>query len=253
MSTADQSDFETCYRGRQGWLHHLAYMRRSKVTLAQRVLGSAAINLDGKSVFDYGFGAGTFFRHCPPTCRCSGVEIDSENVKSVRAMLASRGITADLQTIQIESWDRHPLLDQTYDLFLCSHVLEHLPNPVGFLRRIRSCIAPDGHFVGLVPINEREMDPHHIQQVDRQMILNWAKAANFTVTTYTEADYWKYWPQPFLAGKDKPNRVAAKAVSLALGIPSAMLPPRLWFALSRIFGLITFSKPTQAAFVLKPL
>src|SRR5205823_2387109 len=100
-----------CYRGRQGWLNHAAYMRMAKVLLTLRLCREAGVTLENKDLLDYGFGAGTFFRYCPPSTRLFGVEMDLENVNAVRAMLRERGIEdADLQTIDIAHWESHPLL-----------------------------------------------------------------------------------------------------------------------------------------------
>src|SRR5215204_1197205 len=100
---ASQDVFQSCYRGRQSALHHMSYMRMAKVSLTLRLLELARINLQGKSVFDYGFGAGTFFRYCPADARLSGVEIDRQNVVAVQGMLASLGYrNVELDAIEIE-------------------------------------------------------------------------------------------------------------------------------------------------------
>ena len=75
-----QTDYLTCYRGRQSVLHHASYMRMSKVLLALRLCEEARVKLEDTEILDYGFGAGTFFRYCPPSSRLFGVEIDPENV-----------------------------------------------------------------------------------------------------------------------------------------------------------------------------
>jgi hypothetical protein len=62
-------------------------MRMAKVLLALYICRKAGISLDRKSIFDYGFGAGTFFRYCPGSSRLSGVEIDPVNVEEVKNML----------------------------------------------------------------------------------------------------------------------------------------------------------------------
>ena len=171
ITVPSQDDFKECYRGRQSALHHAAYMRMAKVLLALHLCEQAGITLDGKDIFDYGFGAGTFFRYCPRGSRLFGVEMDVENVESVRAMLRERGFPEpDLRTIEIEHWQAHPLLERRYDVILCSHVLEHLPDPAMFLKSLRECLNGDGFFLGLVPINERLMDPHHVQPLNRRKI-----------------------------------------------------------------------------------
>ena len=94
-------------------------------------------------------------------------------------------------------------------------VLRLLPEPAMFLKRIGECLNTEGVFIGLVPLNERIMDPHHFQRLNHSKILGFAQA-----------------------------------VSLGLGLPATVLGPRLWFALGRCYGFLTRSKPAQAAFIL---
>jgi SAM-dependent methyltransferase len=250
-SFPDQGDFLSCYRGRQTILHHMAYMRIAKVWLALHLCEKAGINLENKAIFDYGFGAGTFFRYCPPSSRLFGVEIDSENVAAVRSMLAARGVrNVDLQTIDIAHWSEHPLLKRSYDVVLCSHVLEHLPNPVLFLKRIRECINPSGAFLGLVPINERKLDSHHVQRIDRSTIDEWAGATGLRIGTYLEADPWLYWAQPLFASNSGAMRGLAQILSFCVGFSATAMGWRAWFRIGNLFSLVTRALPIQAAFVL---
>ena len=247
----DQSDFMECYRGRQSALHHAAYLRMGKVLLALELCARAGVSLEDKDIFDYGFGAGTFFRYCPRDSRLFGVEMDQENIGAVDEMLREQGYGAvDLQRIEIARWMGHPLLARTFDVILCSHVLEHLPDPVGFLRRIAECMDEGSAFLGLVPLNERKMDPHHVQIVHREKIEDWARQAGLQVKLYVEADPWLYWVQPVFASNKGINRLLALGLSLGIGLPATLLGPRLWFQVSRIFAALTGSRPTQAAFIL---
>ena len=248
---ADQSDFLDCYRGRQGAIHHAAYMRMAKVLMALHVLKKAGISLGNKDVFDYGFGAGTFYRYCPPSSRLFGVEIDPLNVAAVQEMLKSRGQHgADLQTIEIATWEQHPLLQRDYDVILCSHVLEHLQKPIEFLDVVCSRLRKGGVFVGLVPLNERKMDPHHVQIVFDPKIRTWARAAGLHVHAYMEDDPWLYWLQPTFTHDSGWRHTVAQLLSLGLGIPATLLGPDRWFSLSKHYAHMSGSKPVQAAFVL---
>jgi len=248
-----QKVFETVYRGRQRTLHHASYLRMAKVLLALRVLRRAGLPLDRAKVLDYGFGAGTFYRYCPVSAKLSGVEQDPVVCQEVTNMLSRRGYQhIDLQTIDIEGWKEHPLLRKQYDIFLCSHVLEHLPDPVDFLKIARSCIKQAGVFVGLVPINERAENPHHLQKVDRAAVERWASQAGYEVSYYEENDPFLYWPQPLYTVTSGWKHKLAQAMSLDLGLSAKLFGERLWFAWGKVFGKLTFSKPTQAAFVLRP-
>lgn len=249
----NQARFETVYRGRQGALHHASYLRMSKVLFALRVLRRAGLPLDRAEVFDYGFGAGTFYRYCPTSAKLNGVEQDPVVCREVSEILARRGFrNVDLQPIEIKRWTEHPLLKRGYDVFLCSHVLEHLPDPVDFLKTVRPCVKPDGVFLGLVPINERAENPHHLQKVDRDVVEKWASDAGYELAYYEENDPFLYWAQPLYTVTSGWRHKLAQAMSLDLGMSATLFGERLWFAWGRIFGRLSFSKPTQAAFLLRP-
>lgn len=247
-----QKKFETVYRGRQTVAHHLSYMRLSKVLLALRALRRSGITLTSQSVFDYGFGAGTFFLFCPPACHLAGVEQDSIVCEEVSRTLDGRGFQrVELKQIKIDLWKEHPLLQKDYDLFLCSHVLEHLPDPVDFLKTVRSCVRPDGVFLGLVPINERAENPHHVQKVNRPVIESWASDAGYKVTYYEENDPFLYWIQPFYAADRGWTRILGQTVRVACGMTSRVLGERVWYGVvAKVF--FGFSRPTQAVFMLRP-
>lgn len=248
-----QKIFQTSYRGRQSRLHHMSYMRMSKVLLTLRVLDRAGIALEGCDLFDYGFGAGTFFKYCPPSARLYGVEIDPQHVAALQALYARTHAKADLQPIRIANWRQHPLLERQYDVVLCSHVLEHLEDPVDYLRVIKECLKEQGRFVGLVPINERADNPHHLHTVDRAVVGDWARAAGLRVSYYVEADPWLYWIQPLYTaeGISGLRHRLAQAFSLMLGVPATALGPEAWARASERFATLTRSRPTQAAFVLR--
>lgn len=247
----DQSSFLYCYRGHHSPVRHAAYMRMSKVLLTQTLLERNGIGLEDKSLLDYGFGAGTFFRYCPLTTRIFGVELDPINVMQVKEMLELRGHgSVELAAIDVAGWDRHPLLQRTYDIILCSHVLEHLPEPEIFLRRISECLEGDGRFIGLIPINERRRDPHHVQELDRAAMERVADRAGLRVLDWHETDHWLYWVQPIFTRESGLWHKAAQAASLALGVASVAAGHRVWFWSSGLFGSGTGSKPTQAGFVL---
>jgi len=247
-----QNLFLTVYRGNQGALRHMAYMRLSKVLLLQFLLNRFAIDLANKRIFDYGFGPGTFFRYCPKSSHLYGVEIDPTCVSEVSGMLADQGFShVDLRPLQIEDWEHHPLLQETYDLVICSHVLEHLPDPARFLRRIKECLAPRGHFVGLVPINERRQDARHLHVVDLPLVREWLTGTGFRLQGWVEADPLLYWIQPLFTHESGWRHRAAQLASVTIGPLAKALGSARWLAFSKVAGNVTLSKPTQAALVLQ--
>jgi len=229
-------------------------MRMGKVLLLQHLLAKWHVSLAERRIFDYGFGAGTFLRYCPRSSRLFGVEIDPVCVREVTEMLRCRGHRhVQLQPIDPENWRDHPLLKTTYDLVICSHVLEHLSDPDACLRRIAECLEPDALFAGLVPVNERKIDPHHVRQVNLTMLKEWLPAAKLQLIDWVEADPWLYWLQAFFTHDSPLRHRMAQLISLSLGATATGLGHHLWFRCSHVFGKLTCSKPTQAGFLLRPL
>lgn len=250
MELGSQAIYEDVYRGRHSFIHHLSYMRLAKVQLALWALDQARVSLENKSVFDYGFGAGTLLFKLPRSCAISGVELDPVTVAEVARRLVATGRKADLQPIDISNWQSHPLLTKTYDLFICSHVLEHLPDPPSFLRHCSRCLTPDGLFLGLVPLNERRPNPHHLHAPDKCIIRQWAAEAGMDLVFYAEGDPWIYWIQPLYTFDSGLPHKLAQVCSLLLGTASALAGPHAWHAMGKLFAAITRSKLTQAVFLL---
>jgi 2-polyprenyl-3-methyl-5-hydroxy-6-metoxy-1,4-benzoquinol methylase len=232
----------------------MAYMRMAKVLFLQRLIDEAGISLEHKRIFDYGFGAGTFFHVCPQSASLSGVELDPVAVQEVAASVRAAGFKrVDLQPLEIERWSEHPLLqDRQYDVIVCSHVLEHLPDPISYLRKMRDCLAPGGAFLALVPINERKPDPHHQLVVTRSVVDEWARESGFAIALYAEDDPWIYWSQPLFTFQHGLKHKLAQGISLALGVPATLLGYKRWFSVGRAVRAVTGSRPMQAGFVLRP-
>lgn len=251
MSAPSQKLFHTVYRGRQSRLRHLAYMRMAKVLVLQRVLDRLGMSLEGKDVFDYGFGAGTFFHYCPKDARLFGVELDSIAVAEVGSLLRERGhAKVALEQIEIENWMGHRLLRRRYDLIVCSHVLEHLEQPGEFLSVLGRCLRPGGVFVGLVPINERIMEPHHVQRIHRELVEVWAAESGLYLQAWWEEDPWLYWLQPLFTHERGWHHRVAQGLSVVVGSVASACGWRLWGSLGVGFQRLTGSRPTQAALVL---
>jgi SAM-dependent methyltransferase len=248
---ADQSIFLECYRGAQGPLRHASYMRMAKVLLVQHLFEKWRVNLSGKRFFDYGFGAGTLFRYCPKDTHLLGVELDEVAVRESVEMLKRLGYQkVDLRPLAIETWEAHPLMAQKYDVIVCSHVLEHLPDPVRFLSKIRQCLNKGGLFIGLVPLNEKRQDPHHVRIVTREVVQSWLGPADLRMVDWLEADHLLYHVQPLFTFDRGIWHKMAQALCMGVGAVATTLQFRRWMRLDRWFARLLLSKPMQAAFIL---
>lgn len=252
MTAPRQDLYYRVYRNRQSWLHHLAYMRLSKVYGILHALDLCGAGLAGKRVFDFGFGAGTLFRHCPKDARLFGVELDPEHVKRVAATLRAKGCPCELEPIDEERWRGHRLLSGSYDVVVASHVLEHMKDPAGLLRRLADCAKPDGRVVVLLPINERVQHSHHEWAIEDGTAENWAAEAGAETLLHFDFDPFTWCVWPVLEWRSRPGRMAAQTLSLMLGIAAALIGRRAWMKLGRWCLQLPGAKPGQRALVLRP-
>jgi len=246
-----QDRFLECYRGGQGRWNHMAYLRLCKVFVILEAIRRNGHVLAGSRIFDYAFGAGTFFRHCPRTAQLFGVELDAATVGEVTLALQSDGFSQmDLDVIALDSWQKHRLLQSQYDLVVCSHVLEHLDEPSLLLSCLRRCLSEKGRIVAIVPINEIRQNPHHVQVVDRERIEAWASTAELKVEDYFECDSVGWIIQPLLASNKGVVHKLARLASLATGLPFAFLGLASWRLVNLMLRSVRIPA-SQACIVLK--
>ncbi len=97
---------------------------------------------ESSSVLDVGAGTGEY-RDYQLRGRCKeivGVDIDPRVMKNP---LLDRGEVADVR--------RLPFSDNTFDLAFSIYVLEHLEDPLSFVKEIYRVLKPGGHFLALTP------------------------------------------------------------------------------------------------------
>jgi 2-polyprenyl-3-methyl-5-hydroxy-6-metoxy-1,4-benzoquinol methylase len=247
-----QDRFKEVYRGGQSPLRHMAYLRMSKVFILLEALRRQKIDLEGKRIFDYAFGAGTFFRYCPKSASLSGVEIDDVNVQEVRESLSSPGFPKlDLQPISLENWKEHPLLQQQHDVIICSHVLEHLEEPSDLLCALAGALAPDGIILAVLPINELRSNPHHLQVPDEKIIRGWVSASGLEVSAYFEADHIGWPVQPIIASDRGLSHLLARILSLALGVPLSIAGLDGWRGIDAVLRSLRMPASQACAVVRK--
>lgn len=242
--------YTSSFRGGQGWLRHQSYLRLSKVYFLLQLLEQAGLSINKGDIFDYGFGAGTFFRFCGQHCRLFGVEVDPRAVAQVTQMLNARRRRCELDVVNPASWRSHPLLARTYDVIICSHVLEHLEDPVDLLDGLRRCLKPRGAIVAIVPINELRHNPQHIQSVSRGVVEKWTRRSGLQLLHYAQGDALSYPIQPLFSDDRGWRHLCAQAVSIGLGLVTALAGQRLWTITSDALEGVAGLKPGQAGFVL---
>lgn len=92
------------------------------------------------SILDVGAGEGTFLqtaRHLRPSAQLFAVDIDNYLDRDVLTE------TVNFQACDL-SRESLPYADATFDYVNCSHVLEHVPNPIDVLKQISRVLKPGG-------------------------------------------------------------------------------------------------------------
>ena len=110
----------------------------------------ALANISAESVADVGCGTGDL---AAAMCIRCGPPETLMLIDGSQSMLhaASDGLRFIAQTIDT----RHALLqdvstERTYDLVLCAHLIEHIPDSVGAVKDLAEMITPRGHMLLLV-------------------------------------------------------------------------------------------------------
>jgi len=228
-------------------------MRSAKVMLLRRLLAAEGIDLAHRRVLDYGFGAGAFLQDCPTSGSLFGVEMDPEAVAELGAFLRARGFAqVDLRPLDVERWRENALLALRYDVIVCSHVLEHLPDPVDLLAALRQCLAPGGALLVLLPIHERRRDSHHAHAVTPALAFEWCARAGLAVARRFDSDYACDPFQPVFAWRGRLGRIVAQGVSLGLGLAAKLVGENRWMPLGDRLGPKLGWRPTQLALALAP-
>lgn len=118
-----------------------------------------------KSVLEIGAGSGWFFDFSDAS-EYVGLEFNSEAIKECQ----KKGLTVFQQTIS--DFAEIEINIATYDIVCSFQVLEHVKNPIQFLRDALKCLKKDGYliisvpsedsFVGRARNNILNMPPHHL-------------------------------------------------------------------------------------------
>jgi len=111
-----------------------------------------------KRYLDYGSGVGTAgILFAKNDFQVTLADISSKNLDFCRFRFKDRNLTANFIDLKNDG-----LEGRKYDFITCLDVLEHIPNPIGTLMTLRSCLADGGLLIVNVPFGKDEDRPMHI-------------------------------------------------------------------------------------------
>ena len=112
------------------------------------------------------------------SCSINGIEASSSAVNRAYGKAKKLGYS-DFSFTLIQDKKDNEFRQKDYDLIIASHILEHLEDPVGFLKEVYYKLGDKGHFLVLIPINERYKDPKHAQVFSSKSVFDLLTSAGF--------------------------------------------------------------------------
>lgn len=123
-----------------------------------------------RTVLDVGCGEGFGTVLLTETARqVTGLDYSADAVAAATAEYARPNLAfrcLDVATL--------PSLDLRFDVITNFQVIEHLPDPAGFLRAVRSALAPDGVLVLTTPnrLTSTSENPYHLREYTAEELLD---------------------------------------------------------------------------------
>jgi SAM-dependent methyltransferase len=128
------------YSGVMGYLRKRLWHRYRNESIARLI---RQFSPSGR-ILDYGCGDGHIMRHLAASgLRVVGLEWSEISVTALR--------TEGFETIWSAALDSREAADGSVACVVASHVVEHLPNPVAFMKSVHKALGADGALVAALP------------------------------------------------------------------------------------------------------
>jgi len=128
-----------------------------------------------------------------------------------------RGLGCDFEQVDLRS-EKLPYPDKSFDVIWCSHVIEHLHDPVAFLMECERVLRPGGHVILRTPDLKKVgfdfwHDPTHVQPFILVSLRKILLVAGFRVTQCANCDLpnirglhriraFQWWPSLLFKGEN---------------------------------------------------
>jgi len=147
-------------------------------------------DLAGKTLLDIGCGAGEFLLEAKKAgCGVYGVDFVAEKIEAARLRFGLENVFC------VSAFEAAKIFKgKGFDYVTFFEVLEHLEDPVGFIRQVRGLLNPGGRVALSVPNRGRTLarfdaedgPPHHLTRWNIKSVTRLLKLNGFKVVRYVE-------------------------------------------------------------------
>jgi len=210
IESINKTYYERLYRHKHPLLHlvysFISFDQKSKSRPNYAVIKTFVTKLVSQQqsvkVLDYGCGRGVFLLTLPK----QGIEAYCYDI-SINAMEAlqntMRFLNRSVNIVRVD--EAGQLAKNTFDLIVCSHVLEHVPSDKNLLDQFMQALQPGGCLLVNVPVNEVWDDPKHIRKYTTAVLEQKMTDTGFIIKEKKQVDKWtNFLLQKELASRNNP-------------------------------------------------
>ncbi len=154
--------YENLYARKLGF--RFAFGVQQKKKTIKYILKKLKIPLKNKKVLDIGFGSGEMLFIFDNSCELYGTEISGNAVERCSVKAKKLKYKYDFRVIDLSV--ELPPWEEKFDVIICSHVLEHIPNDKDIIKWISEHMSNLGIAIIAVPINERKISQEEDSEND---------------------------------------------------------------------------------------
>lgn len=189
MRAANRHFYTDYYKRRRylGLRYDYIYRKR----LLKNFLMKMGIVASRKKVLDVGFGHGDLLFMFDLTCELHGIEMSLSAVELARQQAQLRGY-ANYRFIEHDLHYLVPYPDESFDMVICSHVLEHLENDEPLLSDLYRVLKTEGYLFLFIPIHEKLVytkGAKHIQKYTVESLRQMVKGCKFSMVYTLEHQF----------------------------------------------------------------
>lgn len=181
--------YDDLYRERHPFFHLLhsiiSFDQQGKSKPNWLYLRRFVNNSQSLRLLDYGSGWGTFLLKIPSSIEAYCFDISLGSMKMLQKAHNLLG-----RNVHIASLEQNVILPGQFDIIVCSHVLEHVPDESELLQKFYNSLNVHGLLLLNVPINETWHDPKHIRTYTISSLQQAVEEAGFKAILIQEVDKW---------------------------------------------------------------